>query len=248
MKPIGLASRFLSDTEKKYAINVVWGLEHFRLQIYGKPIEILTDHQALEPLIKRNRSNKMYSVRLTRWLDRLAHFDINFKHIAGKHLALTDYLSSNPTSMPEPIENHDEAYVINCITPLLEFINNFGSITGKINEEARTDVIEKREQKSNQSESSKLNEPKSKLNKTNKRSSLLPQLKTVDRNIINNVQHNYETIMDIRRIEQIEAGDPSEETLQLVNCWKEDLVKPGEYRTSKGSWKKYNPQGTIERK
>ena len=142
LKPIGFASRYLSDTEKKYAINelellaVVWGLEHFRLYIYGKPIELLTDHQALEPLIKRNRSNKTYSARLTRWLDRLAHFDINIKHIAGKHLALTDYLSRNPISSPEPIENYDEEYVINCITPLLEFINNCGSITGKMNKEA----------------------------------------------------------------------------------------------------------------
>ena len=64
LKPIGFASRFLSDTEKKYAINelellaVVWGLEHFRLYIYGKPIKFLTDYQALEPLIKRNRSKK----------------------------------------------------------------------------------------------------------------------------------------------------------------------------------------------
>ena len=125
IKPIGFASRYLSDTEKKYAINelellaVVWGLEHFRLYIYGKPIKLLTDHQALEPLIKRNRSNKTYSARLTRWLDRLAHFDINIKHIAGKHLALTDYLSRNPISSPEPIENYDEEYVINCITPHL---------------------------------------------------------------------------------------------------------------------------------
>ena len=103
---------------------VVWGLEHFGLYIYGKPIELLTDHQALEPLIKRNRANKTYSARLTRRLDRLAHFDINLKHIAGKHLALTDYLSRNPTSMPEPIENYYEEYVIKCITPLLEFINN----------------------------------------------------------------------------------------------------------------------------
>ena len=59
LKPIGFASRFLSDTEKKYAINelellaVVWGLEHFRLYIYGKPIKLLTDHQALEPLINK---------------------------------------------------------------------------------------------------------------------------------------------------------------------------------------------------
>ena len=64
--------------------------------------------QALEPLIKRNRSNKTYCARLTSWLDRLAHFDINIKHIAGKHLALTDYLSRNLISSPEPIENYDE--------------------------------------------------------------------------------------------------------------------------------------------
>ena len=106
LKPIGFASRFLSATEKKYAINelellaVVWGLEHFRLYIYGKPIELLTDHQALEPLIKRKRSNKTYSARLTRWLDRLAHFDINIKHIAGKHLTLTGCLSRNPIAKP----------------------------------------------------------------------------------------------------------------------------------------------------
>ena len=135
LKPIGFASKFLSDTEKKYALNelellaVVWGLENFRLYIYGKPIELLTDHQALEPLIKRNRSNKTYSARLTRWLDRLAHFDINIKHIAGKHLMLTDYLSKNPVAKPVPIENYDGEYVINCIIPLLEFINTHGSIS-----------------------------------------------------------------------------------------------------------------------
>ena len=145
LKPIAFASRFLSDTEKKYAINelelsaVVWGLEHFRLYLYGKPIELLTDHQALEPLIKRNRSNKTYSARLTMWLDRLAHFDIKIKHIAGKDLALTDYLSRHPISKPEPIESYDEEYVINCVIPLAEFINNHGSITDEKNTEAQTD-------------------------------------------------------------------------------------------------------------
>ena len=55
--------RFLSDTEKEYAINeqeilaVVWGLELFRLNRYGKTIESLTDHQALEPLVKKIKQN-----------------------------------------------------------------------------------------------------------------------------------------------------------------------------------------------
>ena len=46
--------------------------------------------------------------------------------------------------------------------------------------------------------------------------------------------------MDIRRIERIEKEDHSEETLNLTKRWRE-LVKPGEYRTSNGVWKKYNP-------
>ena len=129
LKPIGFASRFFSDTKKNYAINelellaVVWGLEHFRLYIYGKPIKLLTDHQALEPLIKRNRSNKTNSARLTRWLDRLAHFTINVNHIAGKPLAPTDSLSRNPSIPPQTDEAYDEKYVINNIMPHYKFIS-----------------------------------------------------------------------------------------------------------------------------
>ena len=144
LEPVGFASSFLSDTEKKYAINelellaVVWGLEHYRLYIYGKPIELLTDHQTLEPLSK-NRSNKTYSARLTRRLNRLAHFDINIKHIAGKHSTQRDYLSRISISKLEPIENYDGDYVINCIIPLLEFINTHGSITDERELATQTD-------------------------------------------------------------------------------------------------------------
>ena len=70
LKPIGFASRFLSNTGKKYVIieleplAVVWGLKHFRLNIYGKPNKLSTDHQALESLIEQNCSNKHYGARL----------------------------------------------------------------------------------------------------------------------------------------------------------------------------------------
>ena len=104
LKPIAFASRFLNDAEKKYAINelellaVVWGLEHFRFYTYGKEVTLKTDHQALQPLLKRNRAHKQYSARLTRWLDRLSHFDVNVQYCAGKHMKLTDYLSRNPVT------------------------------------------------------------------------------------------------------------------------------------------------------
>ena len=142
-KPIFIRHR------KKYAINelellaVVWGLEHFRLYIYGKPIKLLTDHQALEPLIKRNRSNKTCSARLTRWLDRLAHFTINVNHIAGKHLALTDYLSRNPTAPPQTDDAYDEEYVINNILSHYKFISKYGCLSNQSDQsEGGTDETE----------------------------------------------------------------------------------------------------------
>ena len=64
LKPVRYASRFLSDLEEKYAINElellakVWGLEHFRLHIYGSQIELLTDIQALDSIIKKTYQTK----------------------------------------------------------------------------------------------------------------------------------------------------------------------------------------------
>ena len=120
-KPIAYGSRYLNETEKKYSIGelellaVVWGLEKYRIYLYGKKVYLYTDHQALEPLIKRNRCNKQYSARLTRWLDRLTHFDISIQHIAGSNLKFTDYLSRNPVEGATPEENYEEEYVINIL-------------------------------------------------------------------------------------------------------------------------------------
>ena len=216
LKPIGFAIRFLSDTEKKYAINelellaVVWGLEHFRLYIYGKPIELLTDHQALEPLIKRNRSNKTYSAKLTRWLNRLAHFDINIKHNAGKHFTLTDYLSKNPVAKLVPIENYDEEYVIKCIIPLLEFINTHGSIS---------DEKKATKQNNNQSQTRSVNKQPLTINQINERK----PFQTLQTSKPNDSHHKFDhrsINMDIKTIESIEKDDPSEDTLRLTSRWR----------------------------
>ena len=107
LKPIAFASSYMNDAEKKYSIGqlellaVVWGLERFRFYLYGKQIQLFSDHQALEPLLKRNKTNKQYSARLTRWLDRLNHFDISLKHTAGKEIKFRDSISRNPTEKPE---------------------------------------------------------------------------------------------------------------------------------------------------
>ena len=227
LKPIGFASRFFSDTEKKYAINelellpVVWVLEHFRLYIYGKPIKLLTDHQALEPLIKRNRSNKTYSARLTRWLDRLAHFSINVSHIAGKHLALTDYLSRNPSAPPQADDAYDEEYVINNIVPHYKFVVKYGCLSNHFNQSHDATRISE-----------------SKHSKTRDKTAIAC-LNRPPESCINSITNSNNLTMDARTIDNREAADSSAETRQLIARWR-DIVKPGIYRQSRGRWKKYH--------
>ena len=139
IRPIVFASKFLIDCERKHAINelellgALWGLEYFRYHVYGKTVNLLTDHQALQPLLKRYRAHKQYSARLTQWLDRLSHFDVNVQYTTGKNIPLTDCLSrfpivntagnetENDVSGQTETESEDE-FVINQIHGLFDFI------------------------------------------------------------------------------------------------------------------------------
>ena len=136
-KPIQYASRYLSDAEKTYSTNelellaVVCGLEHFRFHVYGKPIKLFSDHSALEPFLRRNRANKTYSARLTRWLDRITHFDVTVNHIVGEEIKLADYLSRHPNDEAENETHYEEEYVINALIPLLYFSGRTNGLTDK---------------------------------------------------------------------------------------------------------------------
>ena len=68
-KPISYASRFLTELESKYSINeleilaVVWSVEHFKNYVYGVSFGIVSDHKALQSVLKSNKGNKTYSNR-----------------------------------------------------------------------------------------------------------------------------------------------------------------------------------------
>ena len=181
IKPIAYGSRYLNDTEKNYSIGelellaVVWGLEKFRFYLYGKKIYLYTDHQALEPLIKRNRCNKQYSARLTRWLDRLAYFDIAIQHIAGSNLKFTDYLSRNPVGGATPKDNYDEEYVINILSEQAKLNIKYGPIFAdqskceKTTTETMNETSEERNENcTHQSQSNRTFQNKSGVNKRNR--------------------------------------------------------------------------------
>ena len=107
---------------------VVWGHERFRFHLYGKQVQLFPNHQALEPLLKRNKTNKQYSARLTRCLDRLNHFDISLKYTDGKEVKFIDFISRNPTETAEPEENYEEEFVINAIAQIATVNGRIGRI------------------------------------------------------------------------------------------------------------------------
>ena len=53
IRQIAITSRYLNDAEKNYSIGalellaVVWGLEKFRIYLYGKVVHLYTNHQVL---------------------------------------------------------------------------------------------------------------------------------------------------------------------------------------------------------
>ena len=130
LKAIVYASRYLNDAEKKYSVGelellaVVWGLERFQFHLYGKQVHLFSDHQALELLLKRKKTNKQYSARLTRWLDRL-------KYTAGKEIQFTDFISCNPTETAEPEENYEKEFVFNAFAQLATVNGRIGRIFDK---------------------------------------------------------------------------------------------------------------------
>ena len=190
-------------------------------------MKFLTDHQALEPFIKRNRSNKTYSARLTRWLDRLAHFTINVNHIAGKHLALTDYLSRNPTVPQQADEAYDEEYVTNSIAPHNKFMSKYGCLTNHVDQSQNG--TDESEHKTN-------NKPRS--SEAREQTAIDCHKRTAHTRIIQNL-NNSQSKMDVRTIEYLETYDSSQETTDLIRRWK-GIVKPGIYRMTGGKWKKYH--------
>ena len=127
----------MKDAEKKYSIGKLellaerWGLERFRLYLHGKQVQLFSDHQALETLLKKNKTNKQNSARPTRLLDRLNNFDITLQYTAGKQIKFTDFLGCNPTENEEQEENYEEEFVIKDIAQLVTVKCRIGRVVNQ---------------------------------------------------------------------------------------------------------------------
>ena len=158
-------------------------------------------------------------------MDRLAHFTFNVNHIAGKHLALTDYLSRNPSAPPQTDEAYDEDYVINNVIPHNKFISNHGCLSNHVNKsESETAENERKTNNKQRSQDARKQIAIDCLNSS-----------TLTRNATTEII----TKMDVKTIDNLAAVDSSAETTELIQRWKE-IVKPGIYRMTGGKWEKYH--------
>ena len=140
---------------------------------------LYTDHQALEPLIKRNRCNKQYSDRLNRWLDRLAHFDISMQHIAGSNLKFTDFLSRNPVEGASTENKYDEQSVINILTEEAELNSIYERIFTSQSQQTPNSEMSRERKSNNQSEMIRIFEKNRHVNETNEQAETSPNTNAI---------------------------------------------------------------------
>ena len=115
-KPIAYASRFLSKLESKYSIIelellvVVWSIEHFKNYVYGVAFGIVSDHKALQSVLRPNKGNITFSSRVTRCVDRLLPFEFYIVHTPGRTLVMADYLSRHPSEYEGSVVKAEELF------------------------------------------------------------------------------------------------------------------------------------------
>ena len=119
-------------------------------------------------MIKRNRCNRQNSARVTRWLDRLAHFDIAIQHIAGSNLKFTDFLSRNPVENASNEDVYDEQYVINILSEQAELNAKYGTLFADQSQIAPERNKTTKEHLNNQSHQNRIFENNRDVNKINK--------------------------------------------------------------------------------
>ncbi|XP_055381628.1 uncharacterized protein K02A2.6-like [Condylostylus longicornis] len=99
-RPVCFASRSMTETEINYPqidkefLAVVYACKKFHNYIYGRKIEIITDHKPLLGIMAK----KYYSIpspRLQRLKLKLEKYNLNFRYCPGKYMFIADFLSRN---------------------------------------------------------------------------------------------------------------------------------------------------------
>ena len=119
-KPIAFASKALTKTECHYAnieremLAVIFGVERFRIYIYGRSFTIELDHKPLESISQKNLADM--PAQLQCMLLCLQGYDYIICYCPGKEMALPDTLSCF-SPHPAPDVSLDIATHHACLSP-----------------------------------------------------------------------------------------------------------------------------------
>jgi hypothetical protein len=124
-QPIAYGSCSLTETQRKYAqiekemLAIVYGCQRFSQFIWGRPVEIETDHKPLETIFKKPMAD--ISPRLLRMLMKLQNYNLTVRYKPGRQLLLADHLSRshlNSTVICQKLEKSLEMQVLTVSSPL----------------------------------------------------------------------------------------------------------------------------------
>ena len=120
-RPIAFASKTLSVAERNYstpereALACVWAAEHFEKYLLGRHFTLRTDQHSLKTLLQRFAETRM-SRRISRWYDRLRHFEYSVEHIKGRDNVAADILSRMAAEKEPPksptLKDDDDSVII----------------------------------------------------------------------------------------------------------------------------------------
>ncbi|XP_077564735.1 uncharacterized protein LOC144180229 [Haemaphysalis longicornis] len=101
IRTVAFASRTLTEAERKYstgereALACLWALEKWHVYLWGRPVTLQTDHQALVALLSAQGTGQR-PLRIARWTARLLRYNFTVQYRRGEHNKVADALSRLP--------------------------------------------------------------------------------------------------------------------------------------------------------
>ncbi|KAL4008088.1 hypothetical protein ACER0C_001940 [Sarotherodon galilaeus] len=114
-KPVAYASRSLTETEQRYAqiekemLAIVFGAECFHQYVYGREVNVESDHKPLEVIMKKPLSSA--PARIQRLLMRLQKYQVQVQYKPGSEMYIADTLSRAYLPVTSSSDNHIEDQV-----------------------------------------------------------------------------------------------------------------------------------------
>ena len=117
---IQTGSRFLSDTEARYAVielemlAVCWAISKCKLFLSGlQHFTVITDHNPLIPIINNHRLDEIENPRLQRLKTKMMAYNLTAQWLKGASNNAPDALSRHPVWDPQPANNLAERDIQN---------------------------------------------------------------------------------------------------------------------------------------